>query len=538
MEKIIKTEINKVFVYQQGARLVHKGEVHLEQGLNQIKIEQLTKFLDKESVRVKGKGKGKIININIERHTSKVSKNPQIDEIKTKIEDVSVKYLKIEKIMQELDKSSVNFEEFSSTFFKRAPVYFNRADLDLEKISAMDNFIQDRKMKFIDEQQQLEKKRQDLNKERVELQRELSNLSRPSKIEEFYDIVIILEAQSEGEFHLEIEFQIKQAYWVPFYDVNLLDDSAEIKLMANIFNQSQEDWSNVELEISSATLQPVRIIQPKPIIVREYHPPILRDHSPKKRSLPLAMINRMKASAPSRPPDMEMMEDMDELGSFMEEPKPELEQSHAQLSENMGVQSYIIPERMNIAGDNHPHPVTLMEITMESHKGYFWSSAAPSMTVIQDTLKNGDSLLFPGNAKIYFKNEFIGESQIPLIAPQETIELGTRRTYDLKIEKKLKKREMAKEGLLKGKITKFYEYEIKIDVLKPSDHQLKLMDNMLHSDSEKIKISKENFSIEPKSKKLGLLTWELNLKDQKELIINYSFEVTWEKDVQITPPLP
>ncbi len=544
METTITTSIKKAFVYQQGARLVHEAHVELKEGQNRLKIERMTKFLDKESVRVKGTGNGTIININIEKHTSEISKLPELDNLRAKIEKLDQKIQKNTSIMEQLEASNGDFSVFASNFFKRAPVYFNRAELDLEKITSMDNYIQDRKLKFIDDVQKIEMEKQKLEKERQYAQRELQLLARVSRdsVEEFYEIIILLEAKKAGKFELEIEFQIKKAHWIPFYDVNLQENSAQIKLMANVYNRSQEDWSNIELDISSASLQPVRIVKPHPYIVKEFVPISYKSKSRKRMAASPKMM-RGPMGPPSGPPGGSHSAGMAnevELHALhlAVEPAPELAVNQAKISENMGVQSYVIPERIDIPSDSQPHPVTLMEITLKSKKGYFWSSAASSMVIIQDTLENEDFLLFPGNAKVYFMNEFIGESQIPLIAPKEKIELGTRRTYDLKVEKRLKSRKVSKEGILKGKITKSYEYEIKITVFKPNDHVLKLMDSMVHSNSEKIKIGKTTFSLEPKSQDLGILTWELPLKDKKEILLTYSFEVTWEKDIKISPALP
>ena len=104
----------------------------------------------------------------------------------------------------------------------------------------------------------------------------------------------------------------------------------------------------------------------------------------------------------------------------------------------------------------NPHPISLLTSTLKSTQNFFWSVSTPDMVIINDTLENGDLLLLPGKVKVYFEGEFIGESSFPLIAPQEKIDLGMRRSYDIKVEKKMKARQAAKEGLLKGKISKGY----------------------------------------------------------------------------------
>ena len=75
-------------------------------------------------------------------------------------------------------------------------------------------------------------------------------------------------------------------------------------------------------------------------------------------------------------------------------------------------------------------------------------------------------------------------------------------------------------------------------VLVPNENELKIMDRIVHSDSEKIKVNITQMSTEPESKNLGILTWKLPLKGQKEIKLNYSYEVVYEKNMTITPNLP
>ena len=64
------------------------------------------------------------------------------------------------------------------------------------------------------------------------------------------------------------------------------------------------------------------------------------------------------------------------------------------------------------------------------------------------------------------------------------------------------------------------------------------MDRIVYSDSEKIKVTSGQFSHEPISKDMGILIWKIPLKNIKDLTLHYEYEVIYEKDVTITPPLP
>ncbi|MCF2139940.1 MAG: mucoidy inhibitor MuiA family protein [Candidatus Lokiarchaeota archaeon] len=543
MEIELNTHIEKVFVYQQGARIVRVGKCNLSKGSHKILLKKMTKFLDKNSVRIKGTGNGKILNIGIEKHTSPISKNEEIANIRQKIKEVKKKHHEIEFLLEFMDESTENLRNFGKEFYSRAPIYLIRDKMDFNKISDTDNFITKEIQQKIKEKQNAEEKKRELTEELNRLQRELQLLSRTSSFEEYWEIIISLDVVKDGEFIFEIQFQVNKASWIPFYDINLLENQAEIKLMANVFNYMEESWENVHLEISSANLRPVKIIEPHPYIIRELKPEPIVKPRPARSGLKY-MKKRAMAPLPEAAPEEEALgagTDRFALDMIKEKPAPKLEEVHAEISENLGVQSYLIPEKVSIRSDKQPHPIILSVFSLNTKKGYFWSSAAPDLLVIKDTISNGEQLILPGKAKVYEQNEFISEISLPLIAPFETIDIGTRKSHDLRIDKKLVNRQSAKEGILKGKVAKFYEYEIKIKIFRHRSNILKIMDRIPHSDSEKIKIGKINFSEPPKKQELGVITWEIDmekLKNQEEKIIKYSFEVTWEKDIKITPPLP
>ncbi len=62
----LKTAIDRVVVYLDGARIYRSGKTELKKGFQQVRIQGLTKNLHKDSVRVSGKGKGSLGAIDVE----------------------------------------------------------------------------------------------------------------------------------------------------------------------------------------------------------------------------------------------------------------------------------------------------------------------------------------------------------------------------------------------------------------------------------------------------------------------------------------
>jgi hypothetical protein len=73
-------------------------------------------------------------------------------------------------------------------------------------------------------------------------------------------------------------------------------------------------------------------------------------------------------------------------------------------------------------------------------KTEFYCNMENGKLIVQNVIQNGDMQFLPGAAKIYVSDDYIGETSMNAVLPNEEFILGTREAHDLKIEKKLVKR--------------------------------------------------------------------------------------------------
>ncbi|MFX0138837.1 MAG: DUF4139 domain-containing protein, partial [Candidatus Hodarchaeota archaeon] len=236
-----------------------------------------------------------------------------------------------------------------------------------------------------------------------------------------------------------------------------------------------------------------------------------------------------------------------ELEAAPEPEAVEMKIEQAAFSEDsFGVQHYKIAKKMDIKADGSKHPVLLQEIDVTSTRLFYWNSIDQQL-VAQEKIKNGDSTLLPGKCKCYVDGDFVGETSIKVISPGEEFKLGARRSYELKVEKKLTKREVGKKGIMKGKLINDYQYEIKINNYRKKESDITIIDRIPHSRSVEIDVDPEQkeekrlddfFSPVPTKFQLGIATYALKLKPEEEFKIKYEYKVNYKKDIVIEPPLP
>ena len=542
-KKELDAEIKSVIVYQQGVQITKLGSIHLTKGEQLICITNLPESLDKESVRVKGIGNGKIINITVEFNSKKEYKTEEYEKLNNQ-RDLVQKGIKKKDI--ELNRVNEQLEKFKSTeseFYDNWAKAFAFGEIDLSNFIEFNEKINENFKSKLDTTEKLEDRIKELRTELQVINNKISKLGPIEEVHNFYDVYINLNVVQEGEFKIELRFTMTEAWWVPFYDCAIGEEKAKLSMMANVYNRTGLDWEDIEIEISTASLKPISLIKPSPMILEEFIPYVeekMKDYNfkGKKKMAAKPMGGALREITKS--------EDFDDDGFYEpeeaeyvaeEEPMPEIEETYAEVSENIGVQSFKIPNRIDIPSDKNPHPVNLTVVDLETEKKYYWSAVAPENVLIQDTVVNGDLLLLSGNVKIYFQEEFLGETSIPVIAPKEKFKLGTRVSYDLKIDKKLTDRSKAKKAI-KGRLINNYEYKITIKNLNEATEDLTLYDKIPHSSSENIKVTIDEIVPEPDKKKLGVLTWKFNLKGLDDKTINYKYVVDYKKGIQITPSLP
>ena len=536
----LKTQIDRVIIFQKGVQITKTGSINLTKGEQILTITNLPETLDKESIRVKGKGNGKIINIIVEYSSKKEYRTEEHKNLQEEKEKLEKAINRSEKELTRKTEQVTKFRTTEDTFYSLWAKAYAFGEVNLSKFTdfneKIDEYITIKTEEILD----LEDKIKNLRTELQIVQNKIYKLGPVESVYNFYEIIINLNVVQDGDFTIELRYTMLEAWWTPFYDVSLNDDSARLTMMGNVNNRTGENWENINIEISTASLKPISLVKPSPTILQEYYPHYNGTGGFLGKKLGKSIRDQpMKATPKSSNDKRDAFADYGVEEEYLpEEPEPEIQETFAEVSENIGVQSFKIPNRLDIPSDKNPHPVNLTTEELKTEKKYYWSvSNASSAVIIQDTVVNGDLLLLAGNVKIYYNEEFLGETSIPVIAPKERFKLGTRISYDLKIDKKLIDRSKDKKAV-KGRLKNNYEYKINIKILNKVSEELTIYDRIPHSSSENIKVEMQEMNPEPNKKELGVLKWHINLKNIEEKVIQYKYFVYYKKGIIITPSLP
>nr|MDO8112851.1 DUF4139 domain-containing protein [Candidatus Sigynarchaeota archaeon] len=297
-------------------------------------------------------------------------------------------------------------------------------------------------------------------------------------------------------------------------------------------------------------IRPVSIQEPSPYIIRAHKPmPQVR-----AASTPMAAPSRgmlFKAKKEMFKAD-EMAGAGDDFAATGEEKEEEAEMpsveimdmdtniaTEAEVHEGVGIQVYEIGGKVSVPNGKDSGPFFLKEFKFKSELELYWSSAQGEMVVSRNIVENGGQVLLPGSMRTYIDDEFAGESRLDLVRPFEKFKTGVRESKVIKIKKELVDRGAKKGGaVVKDKIVRHFGYKIKIELLEDIGAKLVAQDAVPISDSTRITVSEVKYSKDPDKNVSGVITWNIDTKGVKKLDITYEFDITYNRGVEITPPLP
>ncbi|NWF95587.1 MAG: mucoidy inhibitor MuiA family protein [Candidatus Thorarchaeota archaeon] len=533
MTQNIETRISEVTVFRDGARITRRGKAKLVEGEQILMVSGISAYAEENSFRVKGKGNAVLRGIDV-KHVSRTYEpegelktlRDQLLKLQRRRDDINDAIAQQQARVKRASSMSL---QFSSEFGK----WYAAGESKMDNLSEMDKattaILRDAKKRLRD----LSRELREVTSAIQATEQNLNRVQGERRTETLTDVSITVNASSATDLELEVTYQLGQSGWTPMYDIDTSEKSSRVKRIATVWNNTLEDWDDVSLTVSTASATRVEAVKAQPLYVD-----VLRA----ARQLPkaFALRDRKRMAEPQSGAKEEAGAYEYERAEEQETSATEIEESFAAVSESLGgTVIYAVPGRVTIESGREPHPVTLTEETFVSRVLYYWNAYAMSEVVAQDEVTNGDSVMLPGKVRVYANGDFIGETHINLVAPREKIRIGTRTAYDIKAEKKLALKDTEKAGITKGKKKRAYKYRLELKNFSKNPAEIRIVDRIPYSGSEKITVTLQPPPSLPEKKfEMGVLEWEATIDPGKELQVEYGFEVEWEKDCIITPPLP
>lgn len=521
----LQTAISQVTVFRDAARVTRTGKVKLEQGSHKILVSDITSNAQSDSFRVKGRGPAKLSSIDVTSTSEVYEPSAEIKPLHDELKELEKKQIGFQDEIEFQQNRLVQLNNMTAEFANNFGMVYAANEGDIKSLSEIDKKSFKLASEVKQEIRQLREQLQDLEDGMQILRTNIGRINSQRRTVSTFSVEISIEVSSQSDIELDVTYQTSGASWIPRYDVDLLPAKAVLRRLAMVSNRTQEDWTDIDLVISTAASRPVEAVEGKPFFINAYDPAsIQRDYGKgggiERAAKPSPAMSVAGMMAPPAPP-------------------PEIEEEFAEAVETVsGIAVYELPKKMSIPSDNEEHPVTLIEEELESSTIHYWYAEGMAEVVAQDRVMNNDNVILPGRVKVFSNGDYIGETSVIQISPREEFKIGTRLAYDVKAEKKLVEREMEKAGVLRGKLRRSYSYRLEIQNFSKRKIEMEIFDRVPHSLNTQIEVKIDWEKLATKSHQLGVIEWHRALEPNEKTSVEYNYEVIWEKDVTISPPLP
>jgi len=242
----VSSEIKQATVFLKGAALHNRATANVPAGRSVLLFTGLSYNVMRESIRLKPEG-CQILSVTMRKNFL----------------NLEIKDAEIQKMAEELKKLVQRKKDYAD----QLTVYANEKQMvlanksiggeqngvDPEKLRQMAEFYRQRLTDILAKEQAIKTEMAKGDKQMAEYNMQIRE-SAAKNIYPTSEIEVDIQADRAGTAQFDIEYYITEAGWFPAYDFRVagLTTPMQIDYVAHIYQNSGQDWKNVEVTVSSA----------------------------------------------------------------------------------------------------------------------------------------------------------------------------------------------------------------------------------------------------------------------------------------------
>jgi uncharacterized protein (TIGR02231 family) len=358
--------------------------------------------------------------------------------------------------------------------------------------------------------------------------------------------VVVIAAPAACAVELAVTYIVGAATWEPAYNIRAKGDrtGVEIEYDAMITQATGEDWLDVHLSLSTA--QPSRASAPPPVVpwfIDAFVPP---PASPPP-GRPMAGSAAAEMAVPAPMADASGGE-RDQWTARRKSAEIDKLSSAAAVQETGTAVSFALPRKLDVPTDSAKKQRTRIA-GMEPGSEFVYS-AQPLVTedvYLRGNLTNTSAFqLLPGRAQVFMGGDFIGETNMPSVAPKDEFRVFFGPDRALRATRQLVSKTTGSSGFFGGSQTTTWNYRVLVDNSTGRTAVVELFDRRPVSVNEKIVCAVSKLSAPLSTDKeyvegpltQGILRWDLTVPSTARgagaLPVTWTVEVTRPNDLPIT----
>ncbi|MEA1940106.1 MAG: mucoidy inhibitor MuiA family protein [Candidatus Caldatribacteriota bacterium] len=522
----VKSEIDWVCVYPDSALIDRVAHLELERGAYKIILPNIVSEVDENSLRVSvlGEASIRLFGAQIKKEYLGEIPSERISQLKEEIQKLEdqIKEIQSQKaLLTEKKKFLDSITLFSGGQIPQDLITKMPTTSDLKNIL---NFLDVELEEYYSQVLNCEIKIRDLKNRVNVLKRELSQISGAQKKLK-RSIVAELEVLKSGTADLHVSYLVNGAAWNPIYDARADFEKSEVELVSyGVIRQiTGEDWLDINCSLSTAKPRiGGRMPYVSPWTLKPYEPHVATD--------------RMM-EAPASAYQKQAFKTGEEITGegIISEVK------YATAEEKGIAVSYQLPYKITVKADKSENKFPISSQKLSAEFEYSTYPRVSPFAYLGSRVVNSETLqLLAGRVNIFLEGDFVGTSRIDNIAPGEEFDLYLGVDENVKVKRELLEKKVDKTliaGILSRTKKTTFKYKLTVENYKSKKIKIKLFEAIPVSEDDRIKIKRNEVSLEPEIKdwedRKGIWLWELELEPQQKQEITYNFTVEHPRDMVV-----
>ena len=369
------------------------------------------------------------------------------------------------------------------------------------------------------------------------------------------DAVIIVDRGAGAGGKVRVNYLVDSASWRPQYKMRAgkaAKDPVQVEYLASLIQLSGEDWSNVNMTLSTA--QPM--LNAAPPDLQSLNVGIVHKASVQPRKTDLAELeDQIRSLRTKAQKDFNERKPLTGIGLFntaaaldqsweLHNPDAAVLRGCAPALREGPTVVYQLSTALSVPSRKEEQVIEVARIEMA---GEFYYKAVPLLTThvyrLGDFTNKSAHLLLPGDATMYIGSDFVGQMNLPLIAIGEQFTVGFGVDSQLQVKRQMIDKAHTTQG---GNQMLRYEYRTLISNFKNEKVKLQVWDRLPKADTDQVTINitktLPELSKDPAylsgPRKQNLLRWDVtvepNSTGEKAMPIQYEFKMELDRQMTIS----
>ena len=243
----VKTSVEKVTLFIDGAQVTRTKQVDIPAGNSTLVFTGLSPYLDDKSMQVAAKGKFTVTAVNrLFNHTDSLERS-------TRQKALEQELAKIRQQQQQQQAARAVIDAETDLLKVNCSVGNRNVATPLAAIKELNEYYASRMQELKRRMLELDGQMKALSDRERQVTADLAQLGGKQSAP-MSEVEVRIEAPAACKGAFTLTYYVRNAGWFPSYDIRSggLSEPVEISYKANIFQNTREEWKNVDLTLSSS----------------------------------------------------------------------------------------------------------------------------------------------------------------------------------------------------------------------------------------------------------------------------------------------